>query len=234
MQGTAIQVIKQASAELGLGMPVSAVGSREVQAVQMLALLNASGNDLCRMYEWQALRRTGTIPLVAGVSSYALPTDFSKLINDTLWEQSDVSSVSGPVSPRAWAYLNNSLTLAPDYCFVIKNGQFQFAPPPGADGIITYEYVSEGWVQDATVPSTRRSLIENDLDVVLFDFWLVVKVLKVKLWQAKGLDTTALQRELARHFSDVCAQDHAAPALSLSASSDVLPSPLPPNTGFGL
>ena len=236
MQGTAIQVIRQAAAELGLRPPVSAVASREVQSVQMLALLNAAGNDLCRMFEWQFLRRTGTIPMTVGVSDYPLPADFSKLINDTLWQKSNVTSVMGPVGARAWAYLKNSLVLAPEYCFIIKDNQFQFSPPPSEEdgGEITYEYISNGWAQDATIPTTRRPLIMSDLDVVLFDFWLAVKALKLKLWHAKGLDTTALLGDFNRYFSDSTAQDHGAPTLSLTLVGDVLPPPLPPNTGFGI
>lgn len=238
MFGTAIQCIKQASAELGLPVPLEAAASRDQQAVQMLALLNAVGNELCRMYEWQFLRKSATITLIAGQSEYALPPDFSKLMNDSLWEKSNIYQVIGPVSVRQWAYLTNSVTIAPDYCFIIKDRKFQFTPAPGGDGMgtgdITYEFISDGWVQDADNPAIYRSTILNDTDVLQFDFWLCVKFLKLKTWEAKGLDTTHLRDDFMRAFSDITAQDHGAPNLAVAVRRrfDVLPLGVP-ETGFG-
>ena len=237
MLGTAIQVIRQASVELGLPVPLEAAATREQQPAQMLGLLNAAGNELCRMFEWQFLRKTARILLVAGQKEYALPPDFSKLLNQTLWEESNVFNVIGPVSNRAWAYLTNSVTLAPEYCFVIKDRKFQFMPVPGADGSgtgnINYDYISEGWVQDGNDPNVFKSFITADADVLQFDFWLLVKFLKLKTWEAKGLDTTTLRDDFMRTFYDVTGQDKGAAVLMLTQRFNVLPPPVAPETGFG-
>jgi hypothetical protein len=237
MLGTALQCIKQASAELGLPIPVEVAASNNAQAQQMLALLNACGNELVRAYEWQFLRKTAFINLIAGVSEYPLPSDFSKLMNQTLWEESNIYSVIGPISGRAWAYMKNSVTLAPQYCFIIKDRKFQFMPTPGTDGQgtgdINYDYFSEGWVQDHLNPARYMAVVENDADIIQFDFWLVVKLLKLKTWEAKGLDTTALRDDFMRTFSDVTGQDKGAPVLGLVRRWDSLPTPVAPETGFG-
>jgi len=239
MPGTAIQCIRQASAELGLPVPLEAAASRDQQAQQMLALLNAAGNELCRMFEWQFLRRSASITLIANQSGYPLPPDFVKLMNDSLWEKSNIYQVIGPVSVRQWAYLTNSVTIAPDYCFIIKDRQFQFTPAPGADGMgtgdISYEFMSNGWVQDALNPTRYISIIENDADMLQFDFWLLVKFLKLKTWEAKGLDTTHLRDDFMRTFSDATAQDHGAPNLSVTRRRRIGLLPLGvPETGIGI
>ena len=238
MRGTVIQCIRQASGELGLPLPVEVVASNEVQAQQMLALLNAAGNELVRMYEWQFLRRTATLNLIADKPNYPVASDFSKLINQTLWEESNVYSVIGPVSPRAWAYLTNSLTLAPNFCFIIKNNEFQFSPAPGQNGLpsstITYEYIGDGWIKTYNDPLVYSSLATNDLDEIELDFWLLVKLLKLKTWEAKGLDTTALRDDFMRSFSDISGQDHGAAVLTLSRRANILPAPIAPDTGYGL
>ena len=237
MLGTAIKCIRQASLELGLPAPIEAAASREQQAQQMLALLNAAGNELCRMFEWQFLRKTASMTLQDGVMGYPLPPDFVKLMNQTLWEESNVFSVIGPVSGRAWAYLTNSVTVAPNYCFIIKDREFQFMPVPGADGTgtgnINYDYFSDGWVRDALNSNRYISFIENDNDELQFDFWLLVKFLKLKTWEAKGLDTTALRDDFMRTFYDVTGQDKGAPVLMLTQRFNVLPPPVAPETGFG-
>ena len=238
MQGTAVQCIRQASLELGLPAPVEVAASREQQAQQMLALLNAAGNELTRMFEWQFLRKSASITLVDGQSEYPLPPDFSKLMNQSLWEKSNIYNVIGPMSVRQWAYLTNSVSIAPDYCFIIKDRKFQFVPTPGGDGMgtgdITYEFVSEGWVQDATDPALYKARITQDNDILLFDFWLCVKFLKLKTWEAKGLDTTALRDDFMRTLSDVTAQDHGAPELTVAKRRrfDIMPLGVP-DTGFG-
>jgi len=238
MRGTAIQIIRQASAELGLPVPVEAAASKEQQAQQMLALLNACGNELVRAFEWQFLRKTATLHLIDGQTDYILPPDFSKLMNDTLWEQSNVYSVTGPVSGRQWAYLKSSVTLAPNYCFIIKNNTFQFMPAPGDNGQgvgdISYDYFSEGWVQDGSNANVFKAYIEQDNDIPQFDFWLCVKFLKVKTWEAKGLDSSHLTEDFRRLFDSVTSQDHGAPVLGLGRRLLPLPSPVAPETGFGM
>ena len=237
MYGTAIQCLRQASLELGLPSPQEAAASREAQAQQMLALLNSAGNELIRDYEWQELRKSATLQLVEGIAEYDLPTDFSKLLNQTLWVEKRIFAVIGPVTPRAWAYLKNSVTLAPQYCFIIQDGQFKFIPVPGSNGMgtgrINFDYFTNHWVRDGTDPNVTRTMILQDTDVMLLDFWLMVKLLKLKTWEAKGLDTTALRDDYMRYLATSTGQDAGAPTLYTSRMAPILPPPYPPNTGFG-
>ena len=53
MSSTVLQLVQQASAELGLSVPNSVVGNTNQETVQMLALANASGNELQRQFIWQ-------------------------------------------------------------------------------------------------------------------------------------------------------------------------------------
>ena len=50
-----LQLVQQASAELGLAVPSSVAGNQTQDVVQMLALLNAAGYELAWQYLWQAL-----------------------------------------------------------------------------------------------------------------------------------------------------------------------------------
>lgn len=51
---TMLQLIQQATGEMGLSVPVSVAGNTNLDTVQQLALLNAVGYEIIRGYEWQA------------------------------------------------------------------------------------------------------------------------------------------------------------------------------------
>jgi len=52
---TALELVQQATAEMGLAVPATAVGNTNTDVVQILALLNAVGYELQREHQWQAL-----------------------------------------------------------------------------------------------------------------------------------------------------------------------------------
>lgn len=51
---TMLQIIQDATGELGITQPQLVVGSTAIDTIQLLALLNRLGNDLLRGYIWQA------------------------------------------------------------------------------------------------------------------------------------------------------------------------------------
>jgi hypothetical protein len=64
-------------------------------------------------------------------------------------------------------------------------------PASGRDLVLSYG--SLNWVNSgAGVPKEN---IDQDTDIPVLNAWLLTKLLKVKMWGAKGFDTTALQAE---------------------------------------
>jgi hypothetical protein len=55
MASTLLQLVQQASAEMGLSIPNTVVGNTAVDVTQMYYLINAAGNELAREYPWEAL-----------------------------------------------------------------------------------------------------------------------------------------------------------------------------------
>lgn len=54
---TMLQLVQQATGEMGLTVPSSVAGNTASDTVQQLALLNAVGYELQRQYDWQALTK---------------------------------------------------------------------------------------------------------------------------------------------------------------------------------
>lgn len=75
---TALQIIQQATAELGLTVPTFVVGNTSTDTVQLLALLNSVGYELQRQHQWQAIcteyRFTTQYLITTGVWSTAAAT----------------------------------------------------------------------------------------------------------------------------------------------------------------
>lgn len=55
MGSTALQLIQAATGEMGLTIPTVVTGSQNQDSMQLMALLNAVGSELCRKHPWQAL-----------------------------------------------------------------------------------------------------------------------------------------------------------------------------------
>ena len=55
MASTLLQLVQQASAEMGLAVPNTVVGNTAADTQQMYYLINALGNEMAREYPWEAL-----------------------------------------------------------------------------------------------------------------------------------------------------------------------------------
>ncbi len=218
MEGSANQVATQAAMELGLPAPSALIGSQEQTAVQLLALLQSSGNELIMYFDWEFLTKTHSITSVANVGAYPAPSDYARMLNQTLWDRGNRRPAYGPVSPQGWQVLTNALiSVGPFVRYRIARGKVEFLPvPQDAGHEFNYQYISNAWVNSFTSPADYGSMVTNDQDIITFDFWMMVKFLKLKMWQAKGLDVTALSADFVRVFDAVTGQDHGAPVLGLS------------------
>ena len=219
MRGSIIQIATQAAAELGLPVPTEIATSVDQTSIQLRALLNSAINELTLYYDWQFLLKMATITTVNGQATYDHPSDFGRMLNRTLWSSSSALPTAGPVSPAGWQRLVSGIgTIGPFSMYRIVGNQIEFLPVPGEDGLVfNYQYISNTPIESYLTPGTFTSLIVHDEDSPLFDYWLLVKLLKLKMWQAKGLDTSSLVNDFARLMDAFTGQDHGAPVLSLTA-----------------
>jgi len=56
MSATMLELVQQTASELNLAVPVSVAGNPNQDVQQILALMNGSGYDLLKEYDWQALQ----------------------------------------------------------------------------------------------------------------------------------------------------------------------------------
>ena len=217
MQMTALQIMRQAAAELGLRVPVEVAASIEETGQQLLALLNSAGQDLIIAHTWQQLNITHEFSSVASQAEYALPSDYAYYIDQTFWCSGEQEPMHGPISPQFWQRATaGQIALPSDQMFRLQGGNIEIYPTPSEVLTYTYQYISNLWVQCGVNPPACKSLITFDSDTPVLDGNLLVKALKVKMWNAKGLDTTMLIGEMTGLFNALTGKDKGATVLSLS------------------
>lgn len=220
MPGTALAIAQQAAMELGIPKPLQLATATDETSIQLLALLNSAGAELVTYWEWQFLIHQQTIVTVNGQAAYARPADFNRQVNQTIWDKNNQRPVQGPISSQGWQVLENSLIATGPFArYRITLNEVELNPVPADDGLeFNYIYVSGFWLEDGLNPGTYSDMIMNDLDQPLFDFWLMVKFLKLKLWEAKGLDTQALRDDFMRAFNNLTGQSQGGAILRLTPS----------------
>lgn len=214
----ALQAINQVAGELGLPKTNSIAGDTSVQTTQLLALMNSAGNELLNYYPWEQFRKEWVFDTVGDQGEYALPVDWAYNLDQTQWDRTDHWPLIGPKSAQEWAWLKGGLlAAAPRLRFRVAGNKFMIWPVPDSDHAynIAQEYISRYWVMPDSTQSSS-DMIDLDSDIVLYDPWLFTRYVKLKFYQLKGFDQTAVQADFMRIFNALTGKDVGAPILNMS------------------
>jgi hypothetical protein len=235
-------IINRVALEVGLSPSPSPVTDTDEAFVQLVGLLNSSGQELCELNDWQVLTQNYTIDTsVDGVSgTYALPDDFNYMIDQTGWDRGNRVAVGGPLSPQDWTYLaGRDLVSQTIYAsFRIMDGKVDIFPQPAPANLeLTFEYMSRNWLTEQGQTTPNRDTIGAGSDTCALDPLLSIKFLKLKFLQAKGFDYSAAAMEFDTLLQSRIGKSTGAPILSASRSSRAFPYISPygntGDTGYG-
>jgi len=218
---TALDILKQIAGELGLPQPTTLTGVSDVQAIQLLSLLNSSGNELQLYYPWEQFVREWVFDTVVDQAAYDLPSDYNYFTDQTQWDRTNHWPLLGPKSPQEWAWLKGALVAAlPRLRFRISDNQLLIFPTPTTGSSpspfqLSMEYISKNWVL-AEGTSNEADMIVAGGDVVQYNPWLIIKFVKFKFYELKGMNATGVQAEFMRVYNSLTGKDTGAKILSLS------------------
>ena len=211
----ALRLLNQVAGELGLPQYTSVVGVSNVQSVQLLALLQAAGNELNLYYPWEHLNKEWSITTVPATEIYTPPLDFKYATDQTQWDRSNRWPLLGPKSAQEWAWLKGSLVATlPRMRYRFIGGKMKLFPIPTTTINITMEYTSGFWVQ--TTGNAFTDTVVLDTDILLYDPWLLIKFIKLKFYELKGFSTLSAQADFMRVFNALTGKDAGASILSLA------------------
>jgi len=228
---TALWVVQQTMIEMGLPKPLQVVTSADTTVQQMLALLNRAGSDMVIGYPWEQLTKeylfnTGNCAVVTTLSgppimTQPLPADWSYFLDQTQWDRTNHWPLLGPKTAQEWQWLKGGLlSSGPRIRYRVVGGNLELFPgafPPAQPySDIAMEYVADTWVQSATQQNTYYNSIQSDEDLILFDQWVISAYLKLKYWEAKGLDTSAYSKDFLNTWEARIGKNKGAPVLTLA------------------
>lgn len=167
---------------------------------------------------------------------FALPADFDRPIDRTQWDKSKHWEMLGPSTPQQQEWLRSGyISTGPRVRFWMKGGYFQIWPPLGATESLAYEYLSKYWVLATAATAVSKIGFTVDTDTCIFPDPLMECLIRLKYFEVKGFDTTAMKLEYVQQLDIAKANDGGSQTLNMAPrqSSVLIGWENIPPTGYG-
>lgn len=245
-----VLTIAQAVAdEVGVTRPSSLVGSTDDTARQLLALLNREGQQLVARFDWSACLRDKSVTVTSGTAVYEVPSDFARIVDDTMWDTTNRWPMVGPLSAQEWETLQRGITISTPrrvwrlvgeadgtYAAASTKKYVQIAPTPtNSSDTFFYEYVTTGFARQNS--DAAAASFDHDSDNPILPEQLFIMGGIWRWLRAKGLPYDEEKEAYEREVSRAIGQDKSARVLSLNQRSPLGPRLINtdniPETGYG-
>ena len=146
---------------------------------------------------------------------YTLPSDYEALVPRTMWDASKKWEMLGPEDAQQWEWLlNGYISTGPRVRWRLFGEYFQIWPGFSNAELLGFEYRSKGWAENAA--GTVKNSFTVDTDTCIYPDRLMVLGLKLKYFEAKGFDTTAMYRNYLTELEAGMALDMSSANLSFA------------------
>lgn len=137
---------------------------------------------------------------------YAFPTDYDAIVPRTQWDKSKHWEMLGPEDAQQWEWLlSGFISTGPRVRWRLYGDYFQIWPGFSNAEFLGFEYRSKGWANSAAGVSKNSFTV--DTDTCIYQDRLMVLMTKLKYFEAKGFDTTAMYRNWVTELETDIAQD---------------------------
>lgn len=164
-------------------------------------------------------------------TDYALPSDYERSVDQTMWDRTRYWQMRGVLSPQQWQSFRSSIfgktTVQRRYRF--RNSDwlssatgtpsiniFSIDPVPVDNGAnLVFEYVSNGWCANATT-NARQSQWLADTDYGVIDEYLMTLGVKWRLLRRMGVSYNEELDEYQREVDKAIARDGGTAVLDMT------------------
>lgn len=206
---------------VGTGIPNGAFISSVDSATQVTSTLTFTGAGTAAALYFQKVK-------------YALPSDYDAIVPRTQWDKSKHWEMLGPEDAQQWEWLlSGFISTGPRIRWRLFGAYFQIWPGYSGAEVLGFEYRSNAWA--ASTLGVAKSSFTVDTDTCIYPDRVMVNMTKLKYFEAKGFDTTAMYRNYITEFETAMAQDTSAANLSFAPTpgSVLIGWDNIPDSGFG-
>jgi hypothetical protein len=224
------QILTGIPSTAGLDYTYSIVGTSIPQDTYVDTVTNST--TLTTTQQSSATSTGGSVTFSKTI--YPLPADYETITDNTHWDKTKHWQMLGPVDAQQWQWLKSGyISTGPRVRWRILGNTFQIWPPYNSDEYLGFEYRSKGWVRSAA--DAVKNSFTVDTDTTVLDDSVIVLLTKLKYFQIKSFDTTALQQDYSRYLSVAKANDKGSATLSFAPmpSAVLIGYANIPDTGYG-
>jgi hypothetical protein len=146
---------------------------------------------------------------------YDLPPDYETITDNTHWDKTKHWQMLGPVDAQQWQWLKSGyISTGPRVRWRILGNEFQIWPPYNTQEYLGFEYRSRGFVRDSA--GNVKNSFTADTDTTVLDDDVIALATKLKYFQIKSFDTTALNQDYIRYLNVAKANDKGSATLSFA------------------
>jgi hypothetical protein len=146
---------------------------------------------------------------------YAFPSDYDAIVPRTQWDKSKHWEMLGPEDAQQWEWLlSGYISTGPRIRWRLFGEYFQIWPGFSNAEYLGFEYRSKAWA--AAADGTPKNSFTVDTDTCIYPDRLMVLMTKLKYFEAKGFDTTAMYRNFLTELETDIAQNTSAANLSFA------------------
>ena len=211
-----LTIIQDASDQIGLPRPNSVVATTNAQVRQLLRFANVEGRDLSRRYDWQALMKQATHTTLAAENQGAIATiasdGFRSMVDNSLWNQSQLEQIAGPIDAADWQALQATVTSSPYYDYRIEGGDLYLYPAPPAGDTLGFAYVSKHWCEDSG--GTGQEEWAADTDAGRLDEHIMTMGIVWRFLRSKRMDYAQEYEDYEQLVNDEIRRDGTKPILN--------------------
>jgi hypothetical protein len=224
------QILTGIPSTAGLDYTYSIVGTSIPQDTYVDTVTNST--TLTTTQQSSATSTGGSVTFSKTI--YPLPADYETITDNTHWDKTKHWQMLGPVDAQQWQWLKSGyISTGPRVRWRILGNTFQIWPPYNSEEYLGFEYRSKGWVRNAA--DDVLNSFQNDSDTTVLDDSVIAILTKLKYFQIKSFDTTALQQDYQRYLNVAKANDKGSATLSFAPqpSAVLIGWANIPDTGYG-
>lgn len=211
---TLLSIVQNAAIDLSQPVPEAVISVTDPAVMLMLRCAQEEGRSLAGRHAWQALTTEFTfVTVAADAQTSSIPTDFDRMIVETMFNRDQNRRVWGPLDASEWQAYKATLVTRVDPAFRIRGDTILITPTPSANETVAYEYISSNWCENSA-RTIGQTTWQDDTDVALLNESAMTLGVVWRWRKAKGLDFSAAERDYERMVVDLILRDGSRPRLS--------------------